>query len=148
MNTITLTIAATPDNLRRLAEAFGSGIDAFIGADDIPAKSCPAGMTEAQGIDINPAKIEPPFPETEPKAPETVENAPKKADSVQETTPKEPESTKTVTMSDLRARGLELSKNGHRQELKALLDEYGVPRVAELPEEHYAEFYARLEEIK
>lgn len=148
MNTITLTIAATPDNLRRLAEAFGSGIDAFIGADDIPAKSCPAGMTEAQGVDINPAKIEPPVPETESKAPETVENAPKKADSVQETTPKAPESTKTVTMSDLRARGLELSKNGHRQELKALLDEYGVPRVAELPEEHYAEFYARLEEIK
>ena len=148
MNTITLTIAATPDNLRRLAEAFGSGIDAFIGSDDIPAKSCPAGMTEAQGVDINPAKIEPPVPETESKAPETVENAPKKADSVQETPPKEPESTKTVTMSDLRARGLELSKNGHRQELKALLDEYGVPRVAELPEEHYAEFYARLEEIK
>ena len=148
MNTITLTITATPDNLKRLAEAFGSGIDGFIGADDIPAKSCPAGMTEAQGADINPAKIEPPVPETEPKAPETVENVPKKADSVQETTPKAPESTKTVTMSDLRARGLELSKNGHRQELKALLDEYGVPRVAELPEEHYAEFYARLEEIK
>ena len=148
MNTITLTIAATPDNLRRLAEAFGSGIDAFIGADDIPAKSCPAGMTEAQGVDINPAKIEPPFPEAEPKAPETVENAPKKADTVQETAPKAPEPARNITMTELRNKAMPIAKGENHDKLKALLDEYGVPRVAELPEERYAEFYARLEEIK
>ena len=36
MNTITLTIAATPANLMKLAQAFGDSIDAVIGAEDVP----------------------------------------------------------------------------------------------------------------
>ena len=36
MNTITLTIAATPSNLMKLAQAFGDSIDGILGAEDVP----------------------------------------------------------------------------------------------------------------
>lgn len=139
MNTITLTIAATPDNLRRLADAFGDVIDETLSADDIPAHRCAAGSTpkdvpaSIKSAEI-PAKVEK-APETEQKAPETEQKAP------------ETEQKAEITLSELRAKGAELVKSEHREEIKALLEEFGAARIPELNPEDYAEFMKRMEAI-
>lgn len=127
MNTITLTIAATPDNLKKLAMAFGDEIDETLSKDHIPAhrKSTgpnPPGTPVVKSVEIPESKEEP--------APEPVQ---------------EPE--KTVTLSDIRAKASVLTKGEHRAELKALLDQFGAARVTELRESDYAAFYKGLEAI-
>lgn len=127
MNTITLTIAATPDNLKKLAMAFGDGIDETLSKDHIPAHRKatgpnPPGTPVVKSVEIPEEKAE---PEPEPKT----------------------ESEKTVTLSDIRAKASVLTKGEHRTELKALLDQFGAARVTELRESDYAAFYKGLEAI-
>lgn len=127
MNTITLTIAATPDNLKKLAMAFGDEIDETLSKDHIPAhrKSTgpnPPGTPVVKSVDIPEEKAE---PEPEPKT----------------------EAEQTVTLSDIRAKASVLTKGEHRTELKALLDQFGAARVTELRESDYAAFYKGLEAI-
>ena len=45
---------------------------------------------------------------------------------------------KKVTVSDLRAKGVELTKAGKRDELKAVFEKYGAKNLGTLTEEHYA----------
>lgn len=143
MNTITLTIAATPDNLKRLADAFGDCIDETLSASDIPAHRRPADA-DAKGETVKsaeiPAKAE--EPETEQKAPKTEQKAPKTEQKAPET-----EHKTEITLSDLRAKGAELVKSEHREEIKALLEEFGAARIPELKPEDYAEFMSRMEAI-
>lgn len=132
MNTITLTIAATPDNLKRLADAFGDCIDETLSANDIPAHRRPAEPA-VKGETVKSAEIpakaeEPKTSKNEQKEPETEQKA-------------------EVTLSDLRAKGTELVKNEHREEIKALLEEFGAARIPEVKPEDYAEFMSRMEAI-
>lgn len=125
MNTITLTIAATPDNLRKLALAFGEEIDETLSKDHVPAHRKatgpnPPGSPVVKSVEIPEGKEEPaPAPEPE----------------------------QTVTLSDIRAKASVLTKGEHRAELKALLDQFGAARVTELNEADYAAFYKGLEAI-
>ena len=125
MNTITLTIAATPDNLRKLALAFGEEIDETLSKDHVPAHRKatgpnPPGSPVVKSVEIPEGKEEPaPAPEPE----------------------------QTVTLSDIRAKASVLTKGAHRAELKALLDQFGAARVTELNEADYAAFYKGLEAI-
>ena len=136
MNTITLTIAATPDNLQRLADAFGDCIDETLHADDIPAHRRPTAQDAPKGETIKSAEIEIPVTATaEIKEPENVTKEPEKV-------------TNAPTLSDIRVKAAETVKDGHGEALKALLDKYEVEKVPNLPEEKYAAFFADLEAIK
>lgn len=129
MNTITLTIAATPDNLKRLADAFGDCIDETLSASDIPAHRRPADA-DVKGETIKSAEI--PAKAEEPKKDEKEPKTEQKAE---------------ITLSDLRAKGAELVKSEHREEIKALLEEFGAARIPEVKPEDYAEFMSRMEAI-
>ena len=133
MNTITLTIAATPDNLKRLAAAFGDCID-----ETLPGNAVPAHRISA---DRDPEKNKPVIKSAEIQAsplPEMPENG-----------AKEPENGAKceITQSVLRNLGLGLLHKGKNKEIKEILKEYGVPKLTELPEEHYAAVYERLEAL-
>lgn len=144
MNTLTLTIEATPDNLRRLAAAFGDGIDLTISADDVPCtRAGSAGETINAPRILPEAKV----PETVAKEPKTAEKEPENESKPQETAAKAPEPARTVTMTDLRTKAKKLAAGEHRDGLKALLDKFGVKRVTELPEADYPAFMAGLEAI-
>ena len=139
MNTITLTIAATPDNLRRLADAFGDVIDETLSADDIPAHRHAAGSTPKDA----------PAPVKSAEIPAKAEE-PKKVEKEPETEQKEPETEQKaeITLSDLRAKGSELTKDPeHREAMRDLLEEFGAKRISELKEIDYAGFMKRMEAI-
>lgn len=137
MNTITLTIAATPDNLKKLAEAFGDTIDETLAADDTPAKRHAAGSAP---------KKDAPAPVKSAEIPEE-----KRAHYVPQVTApaaEEPKEEKKLTLSDLRSKGAALTKNkDHLAALRDLLAEFGAERIGDVKEEEYAEFYARMEAI-
>lgn len=137
MNTITLTIAATPDNLRKLAAAFGDVIDETMPGDAIPAKRYATGACPGEP-DVRSAEIQ--LPETVAKEPETVAEDP-------ETAEKEPETVAKRTLSEVRAKAAAVVKAGHKDALKALLAEFDAPKVPELPEDKWGAFYERLEAI-
>lgn len=136
MNTITLTIAATPDNLKRLAEAFGETIDETLPGDAVPAKRYAADAKIPGGPDVRSAEIQ------DPTVPETVAKAP-------ETGAKKPENVadRKITESDLRSLGIRLTQGGHSKEVKALLKKYDAPKITKLREEQFAPFYAELEAL-
>lgn len=141
MNTITLTIAATPDNLKRLAEAFGDVIDETLPGDAIPARRISA-TKDAETKDI------PVMKSTEISAapiPEKPENVAKEPESVA----KEPENAAKpeITKEEVRALGLRKLKEGRKDEIKEILKEYGAPKITELPEEHFAAVYEKLEAL-
>ena len=132
MNTITLTIAATPDNLKRLAEAFGDAIDENFPKDAMPARRVtstgPAEKTiESKEIKLSENAAEP--AENVAEVPENVAEAPQR------------------TLSELRAKAAQLVKDGHKDDLKALLGSFGAPKVPELKQEDWNAFYERMEAI-
>ena len=139
MNTITLTIAATPDNLKRLADAFGECIDETLPADSIPAHRRPADA-QTKGA-MKSAEI-PPAPAKSAEIPEE-----KRAHYVPQVKEPETEADGKITLSDLRAKGTELTKGEHREAIKELLAEFGVARISEVAESDYTEFYKRMEAI-
>ena len=55
MNTITLTIAATPSNLMKLAQAFGDSIDGILGAEDVPVTHYQDKVRTPEGAETKPA---------------------------------------------------------------------------------------------
>lgn len=137
MNTITLTIAATPDNLKRLAEAFGDCIDENFPKDAMPARRITSTGPAEKTVES-----------AEIKLPEKPENEAKPAENVA----KEPENEAKQegpahTLSELRAKAAALVKNGHRDEIKALLQQFNAPKVPELNPEDYDRFYEGLEAI-
>ena len=143
MNTITLTIAATPDNLKRLAEAFGEIIDETLPGDAVPAKRYAADAKIPGGPDVRSTEIkDPTVPEPVAKEPENVAKEP-------ETGEKAPENVadRKITESDLRSLGIRLTQGGHSKEVKALLKKYDAPKITKLREEQFAPFYAELEAL-
>ena len=65
MNTITLTIAATPANLMKLAQAFGDSIDGILGAEDVPVTQYQDKVRTPEGSETKPGEIHPKDPEAE-----------------------------------------------------------------------------------
>lgn len=139
MNTITLTIAATPDNLKRLAEAFGEIIDETLPGDAVPAKRYAADAKTPGGPDVRSTEIK------DPTVPEIAETGAKET----ETSAKAPENVadRKITESDLRSLGIRLTQGGHSKEVKALLQKYDAPKITKLREEQFAPFYAELEAL-
>ena len=142
MNTITLTIAATPDNLKRLADAFGDCIDETLSASDIPAHRRPTAQDAPKGETVKSAEVEIPAKAEESKTTENGAKAPENGAKAPET-----EQKAEITLSDLRAKGAELVKSEHREEIKALLEDFRAARIPELKPEDYAEFMRRMEAI-
>lgn len=137
MNTITLTIAATPDNLRRLAEAFGNAINENFPNDATPARRI-SSMGPAEKT-IESAEIR--MPETVAKPAENVAEEPEPEAETQE------KQGPAHTLTELRAKAAALVKNGHRDEIKALLQQFNAPKVPELKPEDYDRFFEGLEAI-
>ncbi len=63
------------------------------------------------------------------------------------TTPSTKEETTTISLSQIRAKFVEAAQKGKRDELKALLEEYGADNVSSLKPEVFEDVYARLEAI-
>ena len=143
MNTITLTIAATPDNLRRLAEAFGNVIDENFPNDATPALRI-SSMGPAEKT-IESAEIR--MPEAVAKPEENVAEAPEPAAETQETVAAPEKQGPAHTLTELRAKAAALVKGGHREEIKELLQQFGAPKVPELNPEDYDRFFEGLEAI-
>lgn len=101
MNTITLTLEATPENLDKIKQILGE---------------------------------EAPAPKEEPK------KAAKKKEKPKATTPE-------VTKTDLRNKGLELTKAGKSDEMKAVFEEFGAAKLSEVKEEDYAAVMEKLEAL-
>lgn len=104
MNTITLTLEATPENLNKIKQILGGETSA-----PEPKKA---------------AKKKPAEKKPEPKA----------------TTP-------AVTKTDLRNKGLELTKAGKSDEMKAVFEEFGAAKLSEVKEEDYAAVMEKLEAL-
>ena len=132
MNTITLTIAATPDNLKRLAEAFGDAIDENFPKDAMPARRITSTGPAEKTIESTEIKL----PEN---AAEPNENVAKEPENVAEAPQR--------TLSELRAKAAQLVKDGHKDDLKALLSSFDAPKVPELKQEDWNAFYERMEAI-
>ena len=143
MNTITLTIAATPDNLKRLAEAFGDAIDENFPKDAMPARRITSTGPAEKTIES--AEIR--MPETVAKPAENVAEEPEPAAETQETVAAQEKQGPAHTLTELRAKAAALVKNGHRDEIKALLQQFNAPKVPELKPEDYDRFFEGLEAI-
>lgn len=72
-----------------------------------------------------------------------LENAKKEASK----TESEPKQEKEPKVEDLRAKAAEKAKEGKKDEIKALLDEFGVKTVSAVPKAKRAEFLERLGEL-
>ena len=53
-----------------------------------------------------------------------------------------------VTLEQVRAKLAELTRNGKREQVKALLNEFGANKLSEVPADKYAELMAKAEEIE
>lgn len=104
MNTITLTLEATPENLDKIKQILGG---------------------------------EAPAPKEEPK----------KAAKKKEKKPEPKATTPEVTKTDLRNKGLELTKAGKSDEMKAVFEEFGAAKLSEVKEEDYAAVMEKLEAL-
>lgn len=60
-------------------------------------------------------------------------------------TEKQVQATHDVTFEMLRDRLIELARDGKRENIRALLDRYGVRLLTELPREKYGEVYVEVE---
>lgn len=135
MNTITLTIAATPANLKKLAQAFGESIDAVIGAEDVPVTQYQDKLRTPEGSEMKPGEIRPEDPQPkDPAAEEAVAQAP------------EPEKLE-VTKTEVRQKALELTKAGQTAKVEEVFGRFGAKKFTQLKESDYAEVLKALEAV-
>ena len=87
-----------------------------------------------------------PAEEAKPEEPdeETKEEAPAEEETKEEAAEEE----KPLTLADIKALGVELSRNGKKEEVKAVISSFGVKALSEIPEEQYSEVVTKLEELK
>ena len=112
MNTITLTLEATPENLRLISQLL-------------------LGEATVDQAVIPQEKPKPAKKKEEPKPVEEKKEEPKSS----------------VTKSELRAKGIELTKAGKSEDLKDALSEFGASKLSQVKEEDYADLMKKLEEI-
>lgn len=133
MNTITLTIAATPANLMKLAQAFGDSIDAVIGAEDVPVTQYQDKLRTPDGSEMKPGEIKPTdMQPKDPAAEEAVAQAPE---------------TPEVTKTEVRQKALELTKEGQTAKVEEVFGRFGAKKFTQLKESDYAEVLKALEAV-
>lgn len=129
MNTITLTIAATPSNLMKLAQAFGDSIDAVIGAEDVPVTQYQDKLRTPEGSETKPGRIQPKDPEAE--------------QALADPEPEKP----AVTKTDVRQKALELTKAGETAKVEEVFGRFGAKKFTQLKESDYADVLEALEAV-
>lgn len=133
MNTITLTIAATPANLMKLAQAFGDSIDAVIGAEDVPVTQYQDKLRTPDGSETKPGEIK--MTHTQPKDP-----------AAEEAVAQAPE-TPEVTKTEVRQKALDLTKAGQTEKVEEVFGRFGAKKFTQLKESDYAEVLKALEAV-
>lgn len=131
MNTITLTIAATPANLMKLAQAFGDSIDGILGAEDVPVTQYQDKVRTPEGSETKPGEIHPKDPEAEQAL---ADPGPK---------PEKP----AVTKTEVRQKALELTKAGETAKVEEVFGRFGAKKFTQLKESDYAQVLEALEAV-
>lgn len=90
-----------------------------------------------------PEPVRTPEPQGESEPEKTEEPAPEKP----EDTPPWEEEPKTVTLSELRKKGTELTKAGKLPELQAVFAEFGAKKLSQIAESDYQAVMKKLEEL-
>ena len=129
MNTITLTIAATPSNLMKLAQAFGDSIDGILGAEDVPVTQYQDKVRTPEGSETKPGRIQPKDPEAE--------------QALADPEPEKPAVTKTA----VRQKALELTKAGETAKVEEVFARFGAKKFTQLKESDYADVLEALEAV-
>lgn len=129
MNTITLTIAATPANLMKLAQAFGDSIDGILGAEDVPVTQYQDKVRTPEGAETKPGRIQPKDPEAE--------------QALADPEPEKP----AVTKTDVRQKALELTKAGQTAKVEEVFARFGAKKFTQLKESDYADVLEALEAV-
>lgn len=129
MNTITLTIAATPANLMKLAQAFGDSIDGILGAEDVPVVQYQDKVMTPEGAETKPGRIQPKDPEAE--------------QALADPEPEKP----AVTKTDVRQKALELTKAGETAKVEEVFARFGAKKFTQLKESDYADVLEALEAV-
>lgn len=129
MNTITLTIAATPANLMKLAQAFGDSIDGILGAEDVPVTQYQDKLRTPEGSETKPGRIQPKDPEAE--------------QALADPEPEKP----AVTKTDVRQKALELTKAGQTAKVEEVFGRFGAKKFTQLKESDYADVLEALEAV-
>lgn len=129
MNTITLTIAATPSNLMKLAQAFGDSIDGILGAEDVPVTQYQDKLRTPEGSETKPGRIQPKDPEAE--------------QALADPEPEKP----AVTKTDVRQKALELTKAGETAKVEEVFARFGAKKFTQLKESDYADVLEALEAV-
>lgn len=129
MNTITLTIAATPANLMKLAQAFGDSIDGILGAEDVPVTQYQDKLRTPEGSETKPGRIQPKDPEAE--------------QALADPEPEKP----AVTKTDVRQKALELTKAGETAKVEEVFARFGAKKFTQLKESDYADVLEALEAV-
>ena len=129
MNTITLTIAATPANLMKLAQAFGDSIDGILGAEDVPVTQYQDKVRTPEGSETKPGRIQPKDPEAE--------------QALADPEPEKP----AVTKTDVRQKALELTKAGQTAKVEEVFGRFGAKKFTQLKESDYADVLEALEAV-
>lgn len=129
MNTITLTIAATPSNLMKLAQAFGDSIDGILGAEDVPVTQYQDKVRTPEGAETKMGEIQPKDPEAE--------------QALADPEPEKP----AVTKTDVRQKALELTKAGETAKVEEVFGRFGAKKFTQLKESDYADVLEALEAV-
>ena len=129
MNTITLTIAATPANLMKLAQAFGDSIDGILGAEDVPVTQYQDKVRTPEGAETKMGEIQPKDPEVE--------------QALADPEPEKP----AVTKTDVRQKALELTKAGETAKVEEVFARFGAKKFTQLKESDYADVLEALEAV-
>lgn len=129
MNTITLTIAATPANLVKLAQAFGDSIDGILGAEDVPVTQYQDKVRTPEGAETKPGRIQPKDPEAE--------------QALADPEPEKP----AVTKTEVRQKALELTKAGETAKVEEVFARFGAKKFTQLKESDYADVLEALEAV-
>ena len=129
MNTITLTIAATPSNLMKLAQAFGDSIDGILGAEDVPVTHYQDKVRTPEGAETKMGEIQPKDPEVE--------------QALADPEPEKP----AVTKTDVRQKALELTKAGETAKVEEVFARFGAKKFTQLKESDYADVLEALEAV-
>ena len=132
MNTITLTIAATPANLMKLAQAFGDSIDGILGAEDVPVTQYQDKLRTPEGSETKPGRIHQP---TDPEAEQALAD------------PEPAQEKPAVTKTDVRQKALELTKAGETAKVEEVFGRFGAKKFTQLKESDYADVLEALEAV-
>ena len=127
MDTITLTLEATPENIRKIAALYEEE------KPEKPKRKA-AKAEEAEAKAKAPAPAEKEAPAEKPAKEAKPDPAPEKAE-------------KKITKADIRKLGLALTKADKTEELSEALSSFGAKKLSEVKEEDYAALYEKLEAI-